>query len=76
MMASQYSQMEAYQEMTRFNKMRDDDHLFDAIEVYDGSDPTRFEHWLDSIDQVACISNRNLRKELMKKSDGVVHQTL
>ena len=43
MMASQCSQMEAYQEMTRSNKMRDDDQLFDAIEVYDGSDPTRFE---------------------------------
>ena len=76
MMASQHSQMEAYQEMTRSNKMRDDDCLFDAIEVYDSSDPTRFACWLDSINQAACISKRNLRKELMKKSDGVVHQIL
>ena len=76
MMASQHSQIEAYQEMTRSNKMRDDDHLFDAIEVYDGSDPTRFENLLDSIDQAVHISKSNLRKELMKKLDGVVHQTL
>ena len=55
------------------NKMRDDDTLFHSIEVYDGS---KFEKWIDSIDQATCITGRDLRKELLKKSDGVIRNTL
>ena len=50
MMASQQSHIDAYSEMTRSNKMREDDALFDSIEVYDGSNPAKFEHCLDTID--------------------------
>ena len=53
--------------MMKTNKMRDDDTLFNSIEVYDGSNPTKFEKWIDSIDQVTCITGRDLRKELLKK---------
>ena len=35
MKASQEAQTEAYKEMSRTNKMRDDDALFNSIEVYD-----------------------------------------
>ena len=62
--------------MTKTNKMRDDDALFHSIEVYDGSNPTKFEKWMDSIDQVTCITGRYLRMQLLKKSDGVVSNTL
>ena len=58
------------------NKMRDDDMLFHSIEVYDSSNPAKFEKWIDSIDQVTCITGRNLKKELMKKSDSVIRNTL
>ena len=43
MKASQEAQATAYKEMTKTNKMRDDDALFHSIEVYDGSNPTKFE---------------------------------
>ena len=43
MKASQEAQGAAYKEMTKTNKMRDDDALFHSIEVYDGSSPTKFE---------------------------------
>ena len=76
MKASQEAQAEAYKEMSRTNKMRDDDTLFSSIEVYDGSNPAKFEKWIDSIDQATCITGRDLRKELLKKSDGVVRNTL
>ena len=62
--------------MTKTNKMRDDDALFHSIEVYDGSNPTKFEKWIDSIDKATCITDRDLRKELLKKSDGVIRNTL
>ena len=76
MKASQEAQAEAYREMSRTNKMRDDDALFDSIEVYDGSNPAKFEKWIDSIDQATCITGRDLRKELLKKSDGVIRNLL
>ena len=76
MKASQEAQAVAYKEMTKTNKMRDDDALFHSIEVYDGSNPTKFEKWIDSIDQATHITGRDLRKELLKKSDGVIRNTL
>ena len=76
MKASQEAQAEAYKEMTKTNKMRDDDALFHSIEVYNGSNPTKFEKWMDSIDQATHITGRDLQKESMKKSDGVVRNTL
>ena len=50
------------------NLAREDDALFSGIQVYDGEDPTQFEGWLDSVEQACNMTNRNLRKELMKKS--------
>ena len=76
MKARQEAQVAAYREMTKTNKMRDDDALFHSIEVYDGSNPTKFEKSIDSIDQATHITGRDLRKELLKKSDGVVRNTL
>ena len=76
MKASQEAQAAAYKEMTKTNKMRDDNTLFHSIEVYYGSNPTKFEKWIDSIDQATHITGRDLRKELLKKSDGVIRNTL
>ena len=76
MKTSQEEQATAYKEMTKTNKMRDDDTLFHSIEVYDSSNPTKFEKWTDSIDQATHITSRDLRKELLKKSDGVIRNTL
>ena len=61
MKASQEAQAAAYKEMTKTNKMRDDE---------------KFEKWIDSIDQATHITGRDLRKELLKKSDSVIRNTL
>ena len=76
MKASQEAQAAAYKEMMKTNKMRDDDTLFHPIKVHDGSNSTKFEKWIDSIDQATHITGRDLRKELLKKSDGVIRNTL
>ena len=68
------SQVDAYKEMARSNKMREDDTLFESIEVYDRSNPSIFECWLDNIDQASHITKRDLRKELIKKYGGVVQK--
>ena len=38
--------------------------------------PQGFKKWIDSIDQATRITGRDLRKELLKKSDGVIRNTL
>ena len=75
-LAGQQSQMDAYKEMTHSNQARKDDALFAGIEVYDGEDPSCFEGWLDAVEQACNMTDRNLRKELMKKSTGAIRETL
>ena len=75
-LVGQQSQMDAYREMTHSNQAREDDALFAGIEVYDGEDPSRFEGWLDAVEQACNMTDRNLHKELMKKSTGAIRETL
>ena len=75
-LVGQLSQMDAYREMTHSNQAREDDALFAGIEVYDGEDPSHFEGWLDAVEQACNMTDRNLRKELMKKSTGAIRETL
>ena len=75
-LVGQQSQMDAYREMTHSNQAREDDALFAGIDVYDGEDPSKFEGWLDAVEQACNMTDRNLCKELMKKSSGAIRETL
>ena len=75
-LAGQQSQMDAYREMTHSNQAREDDALFAGIDIYNGEDPSRFEGWLDAVKQACNMTDRNLHKELMKKSTGAIRETL
>ena len=75
-LVGQQSQMDAYREMTHSNQAREDDALFAGIEVYDSEDPSKFEGWLDAVEQACNMTDRNLCKELMKKSSGTIRETL
>ena len=44
--------------------------------MYDGEDPSKFEGWLDAVEQACNMTDRNLCKELMKKSSGAIRETL
>ena len=75
-LVGQQLQMDTYKEMTHSNQAREDDALFAGIQVYDGEDLSCFEGWLDAVKQVYNMTDRNLRKELMKKSTGAIRETL
>ena len=75
-LAGQQSQMDACREMTHSSQAREDDALFAGINVYDGEDPLKFEGWLDAVEQACNMTDRNLHKELMKKSSGAIRETL
>ena len=68
--------MDTYREMAHSNWAREDDTLFAGIQVYDGEDPPHFKGWLDAVEQACNMTDRNLRKELMKKFTGVIRETL
>ena len=59
-LVGQQSQMDAYREMTHSSQAREDVALFAGIEVYDGEDPSRFEGWLDAVEQACNMTDRNL----------------
>ena len=59
-LVGQQSQMDTYREMTHSNQAREDDALFAGIEVYDSDDPSRFEGWLDAMEQACDMTDRNL----------------
>ena len=44
--------------------------------MYDGEDPSKFEGWLDAMEQACNMTDRTLCKELMKKSSGAIKGTL
>ena len=75
-LVGQQSQMDAYREMTQSNQAREDNALFAGINVYNGEDPSKFEGWLDAMEQACNMTDRNLCKELMKKSSGAIRETL
>ena len=44
-------------------------HCFTPLKFTMIQSPQNFEKWIDSIDQATHITGRDLRKELLKKSD-------
>ena len=76
MAASQRSQQEAFQELTRVSRDKSNDSMFTAIKTFDGTNRQIFEDWIDKVDQACRASNRGFRTELFKKSAGAVRQVI
>ena len=49
MAASQRSQQEAFQELTRASKDKSNDAMFDSIKVFNGKNRQAFEDWIDRL---------------------------
>ena len=76
MEASQRSQQEAFQKLTRVSKDKSNDSMFTAIKTFDGTNRQTFEDWIGKVDQACRGSNRGFRTELFKKSAGAVRQVI
>ena len=61
MAASQMSQQEAFQELTRASRDKTNDTMFTPIKNFDGTNRQAFEDWIDEIDQACRASNRDFR---------------
>ena len=76
MAASQRSQQEAFQELTRVSKDKSNDSMFMTIKTFDGTNRHTFKDWINEVDQACRASNRGFRTELFKKSAGAVRQVI
>ena len=72
MAASQRSQQEAFQELTRASKDKANDTMFASIMVFDGKNRQAFEDWINEINQACRVSDQDFRTEIFKKSTEVV----
>ena len=66
MVANQKSQQDVYNELTRANKDKANKAMFTTIDTYDGVDRSKFEEWIDKLDQVCQISSPNFSIEIIK----------
>ena len=76
MAASQRSQQEAFQELTRASRDKANDAMFTPIKIFDGTNRQAFEDWIDKINQACRASDRDFRTEIFKKSAGAVQQVV
>ena len=67
MAASQRSQQEAFQDLTRASSDKANDSMFTAIKTFDGTNRQIFEDWIDEVDQACRASNRSFRNELFNE---------
>ena len=72
--ASQRSQQEAFQELTRASRDKANNTMFTPIKIFDGTNRQAFEDWIDEINQACRASDRDFRTEIFKKSAGAVQQ--
>ena len=67
---------EALERLNESTRQRDHDHMFMSIEVYDGTDPKKFEPWIEQIEIACRISGRDPRVVALAKSTGAVTEVV
>ena len=67
---------EALEKLNESTRQRDHDHMFMSIEVYDGTDPKKFEPWIEQIEIACRISGRDPRVVALAKSTGAVTEVI
>ena len=67
---------EALERLNESTRQRDHDHMFMSIEVYDGTDPKKFEPWIEQIEIACRISGRDPRVVALAKSTGAVTEVI
>ena len=67
---------EALERLNESTRQRDHDHMFMSIKVYDGTDPKKFEPWIEQIEIACRISGRDPRVVALAKSIGAVTEVI
>ena len=73
---SQRKQKEALEALVENTRQREFDKLFDAIPLYDGEDPNKFEPWLSQLENACMVGKRDIREVAICSSVGPVLEVL
>ena len=73
---SQRKQKEALEALVENTRQREFDKLFDAIPLYDGEDPDKFEPWLSQLENACVVGKRDIREVAICSSIGPVLEVL
>ena len=73
---AQEKQTEALEKLNISTKQRDHDHMFAAINPYDGKDSKEFDAWIEQIMTACKISGRNPKFVALAKSTGAVTEVI
>ena len=73
---SQQKQKEALEALVENTRQREFDKLFDAIPLYDGEDPDKFEPWLSQLENACMVGKRDIREVAICSSIGPVLEVL
>ena len=73
---AQQKNTEALERLNESTRQRDHDHMFVTIEAYDGTDPEKFDHWIEQIEIACRISGRDPRVVALAKSTGAVTEVI
>ena len=67
---------DALRRLNESTRQRDHDHMFVSIEIYDGTDPKKFDVWIEQIEIACRISGRDPRVVALAKSTGAVTEVI
>ena len=73
---TQYHQGIALERLVENTRQREFDKLFDAIPIYDGEDPEKFEPWLNQLENACIVGKRDVREVAICSSTGPVLEVL
>ena len=73
---AQVHHTDALRRLNESTRQRDHDHMFVSIEIYDGTDPKKFDVWIEQIEIACRISGRDPRVVALAKSTGAVTEVI
>ena len=73
-MSNQKIQQDIYNELARSNKDKANKAMLTAIETYDGVERSKFEEWINGLNQACWVSRCDFYMEIIKKSIGAVQK--
>ena len=74
--AAQETQSVALAQLVENTRQREFDKMFNAIPIYDGEDPDKFEPWLEQLQNACRVGRCNIREVAMCCTSGPVLEVL
>ena len=74
--AAQETQSVALAQLVENTCQREFDKMFNAIPIYDGEDPDKFEQWLEQLQNACRVGKRDIREVAMCCTSGPVLEVL